>query len=119
MRNITLEETLPAKDAFERFLNSNGVPVQAYHTNNGRLADKGFRDDCRSSNQTVTFVGVRGYHQNGIAKRKIQDLIIGGHTLLLHAKMMLPEYTTTILWSFVTKCHEDQMNHRQVFGCQH
>ena len=110
MRNLTLEETLLAKDAYERFLNSNGVSVQAYHADNGRFADKGFRDDCKSNNQTITFCGVGGHHQNGIAERKIKDLTLGGRTLLLHAKRMLPEYITTILWPFAIKCHEDQIN---------
>ena len=70
MRNLTLEKTLLAKDAYyKRFPNSNGVSVQAYHADNGRFADKGFRDDCRSSKQIITLYGVGGYHQNGIAER--------------------------------------------------
>ena len=62
MRNLTIEETLLAKDAYERFINSNGISVQAYHAENGRFADKEFRDDRRSSNKTVTFCGVGGHH---------------------------------------------------------
>ena len=107
MRNLTFEETLLAKDAYERFLKSNGVSAQAYHAGNGRFVDKGFRDDCISSNQTITFCVVRGHHQNGIAKRKIEDLTLGGCTLLLRAKRMLTEYVTTILWPFAMKCYED------------
>ncbi len=30
--------------------------------------------------------------------------------MLLHAKRMLPEYISTILWPFAIKCYEDQMN---------
>ena len=31
--------------------------------------------------------------------------------LLLHAKQMLPEYISSILWPFAVKCCEDRMNH--------
>ncbi len=55
------------------------------------FTDKGFIDDCTSSNQMITFCGVGSHHQNGIAERKIKDITLGGRTLLLHAKRMFPE----------------------------
>jgi hypothetical protein len=110
MRDLTLDETLLAKEAYERFLHSNGVSAQSYHADNGRFADKGFQDDCKRNNQTITFCGVGAHHQNGIAERKIKDITLGGRTLLLHAKRMLPEYISTILWPFAIKCYEDRMN---------
>jgi hypothetical protein len=58
MRDLTLSETLLAKHANKRFLASLGVESKAYHADNGSFADKGFRDDCTSSNQTITFCGV-------------------------------------------------------------
>ena len=111
MKDLTLAETLLAKDAYERFLNSVGVSAKAYHADNGRYADKGFVDNCRSQCQTITFCGVGGHHQNGIAERYIKSLTLGGRTLLLHAKRMLPEYISTMLWPFAIKCFEDRMNH--------
>ena len=33
----------------------------------------------------------------GLPREEIKDLTLGGHTLLLHTKMILPEYITTIL----------------------
>jgi hypothetical protein len=110
MRDLTLEETLLAKASYEKFLHSIGVTTKAYHADNGRFADKGFRDDCEKNNQTITFCGVGAHHQNGIAERKIKSLTLGGRTLLLHAKRMLPEYISTILWPFAIKCYEDRMN---------
>jgi hypothetical protein len=110
MKNLTLSETLLAKHAYERFLASLGVESKSYHADNGRFADKGFRDDCTSSNQTITFCGVGSHHQNGIAERKIKDITLGGRTLLLHAKRMFPEYISTILWPFAVKCYEDRLN---------
>ena len=111
MKDLTLAETLLAKEAYERFLNSVGVSAKAYHADNGRYADKGFVDNCRSQCQTITFCGVGGHHQNGIAERYIKSLTLGGRTLLLHAKRMLPEYISTMLWPFAIKCFEDRMNH--------
>jgi hypothetical protein len=56
MRDLTLAETLLAKHAYEKFLASLGINSKAYHADNGRFADKGFRDDCTLSNQTITSV---------------------------------------------------------------
>ena len=110
MRDLTLDETLLAKEGYEKFLHSIGVSTSAYHADNGRFADKGFRDDCDANNQSITFCGVGAHHQNGIAERKIKSLTLGGRTLLLHAKRMFPEYISTILWPFTIKCFEDRMN---------
>ncbi len=84
-----------------------GIDSKAYHAYNGRFADKGFWDDCALSNQTITFCCVGSHHQNGIAEQKIKDITLGGRTLLLHAKCMLPEYISTILWLFTIKCYKD------------
>ena len=86
MKDLTLAETLLAKEAYERFLNSVGVSAKAYHADNGRYTDKGFVDNRRSQCQTITFCGVGNYHQNGIAERYIKSLTLGGRTFLLHAK---------------------------------
>ncbi len=84
MRDLTLKETILAKHAYEHFLSSIGVTAKAYYADNGCFADKGFKDDCIASNQTITFCNVGGHHQNGIAERKIKDLTLGACTILLH-----------------------------------
>ena len=119
MKDLTLSETLLAKHAYERFLALLGIESKTYHADNGRFTDKGFRDDCTSSNQTITFCGVGSHHQNGIAERKIKDITLGGRTLLLHAKRMFPEYISTILWPFAVKCCEDRHNNlvHRADGC--
>ncbi len=68
MRNLTLEETLLAKHAYERFLSSIEVTAKAYHADNVRFADQGFRDECNLSNQVITFCGIGSHHQNVIAE---------------------------------------------------
>jgi hypothetical protein len=50
MRDLSLEETILAKHAYEHFLSSIGVTAKAYHANNGHFADKSFKDDCIGSN---------------------------------------------------------------------
>jgi hypothetical protein len=110
MRNLSLEETLLGKHTYERFLFSIEVTAKAYHADNGRFADKGFKDDCTMSNQSITFCGVGGHHQNGIAEHKIKELTLGTQTLLLHAKRMLPDNISTILLPFALKCTEDRLN---------
>jgi hypothetical protein len=111
MHNLSLNETLLAKHAYERFLSSIGVTAKAYHADNGQFADQGFWDDCNVNNQVITFCGVGSHHQNGIAEQKIKELTLGARTLLLHAKRMLPEYISTIRWPFALKHTEDRLNH--------
>jgi hypothetical protein len=77
IRNHSLKKTLLAKYAYECFLSSIGVTAKAYHADNGGFADKGFKDDCTMSSQSITFCGVGGHHQNGIAECKIKELTLG------------------------------------------
>jgi hypothetical protein len=80
MKDLMLSETLLAKHAYEHFLALLGVERKAHHVDNGQFADKGFRDDCTSSNHTITFCGVGSHHQNGIAEHKIKDITLGSQT---------------------------------------
>jgi hypothetical protein len=76
MCNLSLEETLLAKHTYECFLPSIGVTAKVYHAENGQFADKGFKDDCTMSNQSIMFCGVGGHHQNGIVECKIKELTL-------------------------------------------
>jgi hypothetical protein len=86
------------------------VTSKAYHSGNGCFADKGFCDDCTSCHQVITFCGVGGHHQNGIAEQNFKELTLGAQTLLLHAKRMLPKYISMILWPFALKFCKDRLN---------
>ena len=110
MSDLTLKETLLAKAAYTWFLAANGVTVTLLHADNWRYTDKGFVDNCVSHNQTITFCGVGVYYQNRVAKRKIKSLTSSACTLLLHAKRLLPEYISAMLWPSALKCYEDQLN---------
>ena len=76
MRDRTLDETLLGKTSFERLANDDGITIKSYRADNGRFADKGFQDAIKDSNQSITFCGVGGHHQNGIVGRKIKELTL-------------------------------------------
>jgi hypothetical protein len=107
MRDLTLDKKITAKHGFERFLHLLGIQSKAYHANNGCFTDQGLRDDYLQNDQVITFCGVGSHHQNGIAERKIKDLMLCARTMLLHTRRMLPEYISTIRWHFALKCAED------------
>jgi hypothetical protein len=110
MQNLSLEETILAKHGYRQFFTAIDVTAKVYHADKGHFADKGFCDECTSSNQVITFCGVGSHHQNGIAEQKIKELTLVARTLLLHTKCMLPEYISTIMWPFALKCAEDRLN---------
>jgi hypothetical protein len=77
MCNLSLEEALLSKHAYECLLSSIGVTAKAYHADNGQFTDKGFKDDCTVSNKSIMFCGVGGHHRNGIAECRIKELTLG------------------------------------------
>ena len=66
MRDFSLEETLLAKEAFEKVLAQAGRSAKHYDADNGRFADNGFIDAVNSKDQKITYCGVGAHHQNGI-----------------------------------------------------
>jgi hypothetical protein len=71
---LTSDETVKAKTAFEAFAHSHGVRIKHYHADNGRFADKAFRESVVNCQQTISFCGVNAHWQNGIAEKRIRDL---------------------------------------------
>ena len=68
-------QTLDAKLAFETLADSCGVEIKSYRADNGRFAEKSFRDSVKACNQTIGFCGVGAHHQNGIIEWQQQCLI--------------------------------------------
>ena len=114
MRNFTLEETLLAKAAFEKLLAKAGRTVKHYHADNGRFADKGFKDDCTNNNQDLTFCGVGAHHQNGIVENRNKILTQGARTLLLHGMRMWPQMIDSMFWPFAFKAMAERINSLQI-----
>ena len=100
--STSAEDTLIAKQAFERFASRHNVLVKHYHCDNGIFASKKFRDAVDSSGQTITFCGVNAHHQNGVAERRIQDLADRTRSMLVNARHRNP-FATDHLWPFALR----------------
>ena len=77
---------------------SHGIKIEAFHADNGRFAEKGFRDAVNDANQKITFFGVNAHHQNSLIEKYHQDIAREGRHLLLHAKRFWSETIGTILF---------------------
>ena len=73
-RCLMSEGTVQAKHAFERLADQRRVKILHYHTDNGRLADNAFIQDCKTQGQSLSYCGVNAHFQNGIVERCIWDL---------------------------------------------
>jgi hypothetical protein len=62
---LTAEETLQAKQSFERWAQSHGVTIKHYHADNGRFAETTFMADIAKCGQTISFCGVNAHFQMG------------------------------------------------------
>jgi hypothetical protein len=89
--NITSDQTMAAKHAFELMAKGAGVQIKHYHEDNGRFADNAFLKDVELQGQTITFCGVRAHFQNGIAEKRIRDLQERACTMLIHASNKWPK----------------------------
>jgi hypothetical protein len=103
MTSMTSDETVKAKQQFERFAASHGVKIRHYHADNGRFADNKFKQHCDASHQQLTFCGVNAHFQNGIAERAIRDITEGARTMLLHAKARWPQAVHLSLWPYALR----------------
>ena len=97
---LSSEDTLQAKEAFERYCESNGVKVIHYHADNGRFVDNLFLEDIKLQNQRITYCGVNAHIQNGVAEKRIRDLQDLTCTAMLHASARWPKAFSTHLWPY-------------------
>ena len=109
-QGTTAMETREAKLAYERHCRRFDVDVLSYHGDNGRFAEKTFKNSCEEMNQSISFCGVGAHHQNGIAESAIKHLTLTARTLLLHAQTLWPEAIITMLWPYALKAASKQMN---------
>lgn len=114
MRDMTLDETLLAKAAWEKVMAQAGRTVKHYHADNGRFADNGFIDSVNDSDQKITFCGVGAHHQNGIVENKNKILTQGARTLLLHGMRMWPQMVDEMFWPFAMKAVAERLNTLQI-----
>ena len=108
------DQTLEAKHAFESHAASCGVKIERYRADNGRFAEKSFRDDVRNAKQEIDYCGVGAHQQNGIIERHFQRLSSQARIILLHAKRHWPMMISVILWPFAYKYAELLYNHLNI-----
>mmetsp|Transcript_9964 Transcript_9964/g.14099 ORF Transcript_9964/g.14099 Transcript_9964/m.14099 type:complete len:147 (+) Transcript_9964:2-442(+) len=107
---LTSAETVIAKRALEAHLNSYGVKVQCYHTDNGRFADKAFIEDVESQGQTISMCRVNVHWQNGIVEKMICDLTEGTRKMLLHLQVRWKKAFSPDLWPLAFRKEADRRN---------
>jgi hypothetical protein len=79
------EETLQAKNTFERFSSNCGVRITHYHADNSHFADSLFREHALVSNQLMAFCGVNANLKNAVAERRIGMQQDNTRTMIIHA----------------------------------
>ena len=104
------DETEASKNAFERHMSDFGHKVKSFHADNGRFAEKQFRESVKLAQQTISFCAVGAHHQNGIIERHIGLLTSHSRILLLHAKRHWHEMVGPLLWPFAWKAAERMYN---------
>ena len=92
-------------------MKGHGHDVKGFRGDNGRFADKGFRDSCDQNLQSLTFCGVGAHQQNGIVERRNQEITLIARTMLLHAKRHWPEMITNMFWPFALKLAAERLNY--------
>ena len=107
---LTSEDTVKAKQAFEKHASTYGVKVQHYHADNGRFADNMFMKAIEEQQQSITFCGVNAHFQNGIAEKRIRDLQDLTRTVMLHASGKWPKAFASHLWPYALRCVNESMN---------
>ena len=90
------------------------VLVESYHADNGRFAEKEFREEIIKRNQSISFCAVGAHHQNGVIENRIKDCTYGTRTMLLHAKRFWPEAITIMLWPFALLAYIERRNNLQL-----
>ena len=113
LRDLSLAETLLAKEPTEKVMAQYGLSVKHYHADNGRFSDNGFVDTVNSKIQKLTFCGVGMYHQNGIIENKNKVLTTGAQTLLIHGIRMWPQMIDDMFWPFTMKAVAERINSLQ------
>ena len=109
-KQLTSEETVQGKIAFEKFCEARGVTVRHYHADNGRFADKGFVNHVVSNRQSISYCGVNAHFQNGMAEKRIRDLQDQTTTMLMHAEGKWPDVITSNLWPYALREANESLN---------
>ena len=103
MKVTSGEETLRAKEAYERLESTHGDRVCAYRANSRRFAEPISKEAVQTCGQQISYCGVGSHHHKEIFERRIKEINLVSPTLLLHATILWPESVSTMLWTFSSK----------------
>ena len=109
-KSTSAEETLQGKEAYERWAQTHGVKVKAYHADNGVFRAHDWVRACRDNQQPLTFAGVNAHHQNGMAERRIRELQDTARTMLIHANRRWPTAINAHLWPYALRMANEVYN---------
>jgi hypothetical protein len=111
-QQLTSDETVEAKHAFEVFSRSQGVTIKHYHPDNGRFSDNAFLKDIKEArpSQSITYCFVNAHFQNGIAEKIIRDLQEPVRKHLLPIKARWPSTVTTNIWPYALRNTQHMRN---------
>jgi hypothetical protein len=84
--------------------------VKQYHADNGRFAEKVWKNDVLLQGQLLSFSGVGAHQQNGRAEKQIRDLQDMARTSLLHANRMWPDTVNVHLWPYALRHANESIN---------
>lgn len=104
-------DTVMSKRAFEAELNTYGVRVEAYHSDNAPFNAAEFRADIEAKGQKLSFSGTGAHHQNGIAERAIRTITSWARAMILHSIVHWPEQADLGLWPFAMEHATYLWNH--------
>jgi hypothetical protein len=97
--DLTADSTIQGKQLLEEEAKAVNVTVKAYHSDNGIFASQEFKDHCKGQKQELSFSGVGGHHQNGVAERCIGTISRMARANLLHLMIHWPEWCNPDLWA--------------------
>jgi len=109
-KTASAEETIQAKEAFERKAATYGVLIQHYHADNGIFNSTAWRQHCAKSRQGLTFAGVNAHFQNGVAEQRIRAIQELARAQLFHANSRWPSAINAFLWPYAIRIAMDAIN---------
>ena len=97
--SLSANDTILAKQAFEREAALCGFTVKKYRTDNGVFTSKAYEDSL-SETQYTDRAAVGAHHQNGVAEANIGRVQRMARAMLLHVRLHWPDEFSADLWPF-------------------
>jgi len=108
---FSANDTIMAKNGFERFCKESGVTVKAYQTDNGVYKSMDFMRELADNAQAIRFSGVGAKWQNGIAENAIKIITTKARTMMIHSSMHWPDVDDKALWPLAVSYAAHLYNH--------